>query len=195
MTDNTQALKARWPSLRDPLDEAAVEEDNLRSVVADPLADDPLADDVSTPNASGASGQAAEPTVMVMAEAPPPLLTVADAQRALTESHVRMAQATDAQRAARGNMALALEKFQRATMQTCTAEQLVRQHLESENQLRADRAAGKIPPHGGQRRLGSQIDSFAYYTRATGRSAGGGRAFGRRAYPARMRGQTIPAKG
>jgi hypothetical protein len=112
-------------------------------------------------------------------DALPPPLSVLEAQRRLVEVQLRCARATDRQRKARGNVALALAAFQKATMQTQTQEQLIRQHIESENQLRADRVAGKIPQRGGQRRLGSAIDAFAYYTRATGRSAGGGAAFRR----------------
>jgi len=120
-----------------------------------------------------------------------PVISVIEAQRLVAESHLRMARATDAQRTARGKVALALERFQRATMQTQDFSSLVREHIQSENQLRADRAAGKIPARH-QRRLGSAIDSFAYHTRASGRGAGGGRSFGRGAYPASMRGRVIP---
>jgi len=106
-------------------------------------------------------------------------LSVTDAQRAVHESHLRNARATDQQRECRGRVAFALAAFQRATMQTTTFEQLAREHINSENQLRADRAAGKIPQRGGQRRLGSAVDAFAYHTRNSGRGAGGGAAFRR----------------
>jgi hypothetical protein len=162
----------------------------------DPLADDarPTADQVEAPapeslqnfGALHANGNAPAKAT------PRSVLSVNEAQRALTESHVRMARATDAQRTARGNVALALEKFQRATMQTCTPDQLIKRHLASEAQLRVDRAAGKVAPRGGQRRLGSAIDAYAFYTKASGRGAGGGRAFGRKAFPASMRGRVIP---
>jgi hypothetical protein len=146
--------------------------------------------EIPTPHSSNPAPAAAE----FRNGAPPPILSIADAQRNLIGTQLRVQRATDGQREARGRVALALEKFQRATMQTCTPEQLVRQHIESENQLRADRAAGKIPPRGAQRRLGSEVDRFAFYTRANGRGAGGGRAFARGAAPASLRGRTIVPK-
>jgi hypothetical protein len=110
-----------------------------------------------------------------------------EAQRRLVEVQLRCARATDRQRKARGNVALALEKFRRVAMIAQSPSDLIRQHIENENQLRADRAAGKIARRGGQRRLGSAIDSFAYHTRAMGRGAGGGGAFRRGARPASAR--------
>jgi hypothetical protein len=130
-------------------------------------------------NPARVSFRASDQAAGLMASAPSPTLSVIEAQRRVMDSQMRSARAADAQRAARGNVALALEKFQRATMQTQTPEQLIRQHLESEAQLRADRAAGKIAPRGGQRRLGSAIDAYAFYTKASGRGAGGGAAFRR----------------
>ena len=127
----------------------------LAASVSDGQPDDPLADvpDGSSPPTHGRPS------------APRPV-SVADARCALVNSQMRCARATDRQREARGNVAVALERFQRATMQTVTQEQLVRQHIESENRLRADRVAGKIAPRGGQRRLGSAIDAYAFYTKA-----------------------------
>jgi len=215
MSDNRKPFWQRpLPPIRrpgDPLADAEMSQSITLSEDIDPLAEplaipssngtvdidpDPLAEtsasdvihplpDAATPvNLPGAVAKAA---AEASGDALPPPLSVVEAQRRLVDSQMRCARATDRQRKARGNVALALEKFQRATMQTCTPEQLVRQHIESENQLRADRAAGKIAPRGGQRRLGSAIDSFAYHTRAMGRGAGGGGAFRRGAKPASAR--------
>lgn len=189
--DNLKELQAHWPSLRD----AESVEPKAASSVSDgqpdaPRADGPapeLLENFDAPYANGATPPRIDPAEMT----PKPEISFADAQRLLAESQVRCAQATERQLVARSKVATALAAFQKATMQTMTFEQLARQHIESENQLRADRAAGKIAPRGGQRRLGSAVDSFAYHTRATGRSAGGGRAFSRKAYPASMRGRVI----
>lgn len=132
-------------------------------------------------------------SLVMKAPSPSPTLSVAAAQQALIESQLRVQEATDWQRHWRGMVAVALEKFQRTTMQTTTPEQLIRQHLESENEQRRLRAEGKLPPRP-ERRLGSAVDAFAYYTRASGRSAGGGRAFNRGAFRPAMRGQVIPPK-
>lgn len=141
---------------------------------ADPLADiDPLAEPLANASVSLPDAVAT--------------LSVAELQQQRVESMMRCQRATDAQRECRGRVALALQQFQRATMQTQTQEQMIRQHIESENKLRADRAAGKISPRGGQRRLGSAIDTTAYYSRNAGRGAGGGNAFRRGASPASRR--------
>jgi hypothetical protein len=144
---------------------------------ADPLADAPAPETLQNFDAPHSNGTAPLPNPP--AKATPRPVSVADAQRALVASQLRNVKATDAQREARGKVALALEKFQRATMQTQTQEQLIRQHIASENEQRRLRAEGKIAPRGGQRRLGSAIDSYAFHTRNSGRGAGGGRAFSR----------------
>jgi hypothetical protein len=194
--DNMDALKARWPSLRDPLDDtdplAEPQAQTGITVASDPLAELPpeavaMVDDEAAP-ADEPRGTSSSPQARLVT-----ILSVNDAQRALSESHLRSRQATARQRECRGKVALALAAFQRATGQTQTFEQLAREHLKSETQLRADRAAGKIPTRRPQR-LGSAVDSFAYHTRASGRGAGGGRAFGRGAYPKSMRGAVVPAK-
>jgi hypothetical protein len=193
----------------DPLEDAAPVTDGL-PVDTDPLAEPetamadgaaPADDDsegiVSSPQAhpvpfdtSHANGDASPPVDTVKA-APRPVLSVVEAQRRLVEVQLRCACATDRQREMRGKLGLALEKFQRATLQTQTPEQLLRQHLESEARLREDRKAGRVAPRP-QRRLGSAIDAFAFHTKDSGRGAGGGRAFGRGAYPKAMRGRVIP---
>lgn len=142
-----------------------------------------------TPFTPSASQEAAEPDVMT---APPPTLSVNDARAHLEEAQAATRIATDRQRDCRSRLAFALAEFQRATMQTSTFEELARQHIASENEQRRLRVEGKLPPRGGQRRLGSAVDSFAYHTRNMGRTAGGGRAFARKAFPASMRGRTIP---
>jgi hypothetical protein len=162
----------------------------------DPLADDPLAEtpasDVIHPLPDAASpvnlpGAVAKAAAEASGDALPPPLSVVEAQRRLVDSQMRCARATEAQGLCRGEVALALAAFQRVAMVVQTQSDLIRQHIESENQLRADRAAGKIAPRGGQRRLGSAIDSFAYHTRAMGRGAGGGAAFRRGARPGSAR--------
>ena len=188
--DDNHNTEPFWRRPLPPIQHPAVE--------TDPLADLPPETVVTVDEAApaddprGISPQAHLADTPANGAAPSRPVSVADAQRALVDSQMRSARATDAQREARGNVALALERFQRATMQTQTPEQLVRAHIESENQLRADRVAGKIPQRGGQRRLGSAVDAFAFHTRASGRGAGGGRAFGRRAFPASMQGRVVP---
>lgn len=120
-------------------------------------------------------------------DAPKAALSVVAAHHQLAEAQMRCARATDRQREARGNVAVALEKFQRATMVTQNFEQLIRQHIDSENKLRADRVAGNLPQRGAQRRLGSAVDAYAFHTRNHGRGAGGGNAFRRGAHPAARR--------
>lgn len=165
------------PGRDDPLEDAASVTDGQPIVETDPLADDPLEN--STLVASPASDQTAAVTASGDTMLPPSPLSVVEAQRRLVEAQLRCARATDRQRQARGNVALALEKFQRATMQTQTPEQLMREHIASENEQRRLRVEGKLPSRGGQRRLGSAIDATAYYSRNAGRGAGGGNAFRR----------------
>jgi hypothetical protein len=175
----------------DPLaDDTVAENSAPETVDADPLADAPAPESLKNFDAPHANGAARLPNPP--ANSAPRPVSVTEAQRVLVDSQMRCARATDRQREARGNLGFALERFQRATMQTQTQEQLIRQHIENENQLRADRVAGKIPQRGGERRLGSAVDSFAYHTRATGRGAGGARAFARKAFPPSMRGRVIP---
>ena len=195
------------------LNESSVS-DGRPPVDTDPLADDPLAEpetvadgaapadddpvtqgDLSSPQARpvtladapvslpGVVAKAAEPEVTLPASP----LSVVEAQRRLVASQLRCARATEAQGMCRGKVALALAAFQRVAMVVQTPSDLVRQHIESENEQRRLRAEGKLPPRGGQRRLGSAIDSFAFHTRAAGRGAGGGNAFRRGAAPAARR--------
>jgi hypothetical protein len=125
------------------------------------ITDDPLADDAAAPRAE---------------------ISVASAQARLVESQMRVARAIEQQQQCRGFVATALAAFQKATSQTTNFEQLAREHIAASNQERADRVAGKIPQRGGQRRLGSAVDAFAYHTRNQGRGAGGGEAFRRGAH-------------
>ena len=118
---------------------------------------------------------------------------VVEGHRVQSDCQQRLQQATIRQRDCRARVARSLQRWQNATMQTITQEQLVRAHLASETQLRKDRAEGRSPQRA-QPRLGSRIDEFAYYTRAHGRGTGGGRAFGRGAYGPSMRGRTILPK-
>ena len=120
---------------------------------------------------------------------------VIEGHRVQTDCYQRLQQATIRQRECRARVALMLSRWQQATMQTISREQLVRQHLAHEAQLRKDRAEGRAPQRT-QPRLGSKIDEHAFYTRAHGQGAGGGRAYGRGAFLPAMRGRTIapPAK-
>ncbi len=115
---------------------------------------------------------------------------VIEGHRVQTDCYQRLQAATNRQRECRARVALMLSRWQNATMQTISREQLVRQHLANETQLRKDRAEGRAPQQV-QPRLGSAIDAFAYHTRHMGRGAGGGRSFGRGAYGPAMRGRTI----
>lgn len=152
-----------------------------------PTLDDPLAD-VSTPlHPSPASDEVARPSDGAAAS---PTSTVADCQRNLVASQLRCQRATDQQRECRGRVAVALAAFQRATSATVTQEQLIREHLKSEQARRKERieSGGPQVP---TRRLGSTVDAVAFYSRNAGRSAGGGNAFRRGAAPDYKRGQTI----
>jgi hypothetical protein len=169
MGDNVKELQTRWPSLRDPLaEETTVDTDPLAELPPETVA---VADEAAP--ADEWRGTSSSPQAR--------LVSVTEASNLVSESQLRCQLATDRQRECRGRVALALEKFQRATMQTCTPEQLVRQHIASSNQERADRVAGKAPVRP-QRRLGSAVDSFAFHTRNSGRGAGGGAAFRRGAH-------------
>lgn len=198
MTQDTRPFWQRplppIPGRDDPLEDFP----SSNGTDTDPLADDPLAEP-ETVMADGAAPADDDPVtkgdqsspqarpVTTQIEPPRPVLSIVEAQRRLVEVQMRCARATDRQRKARGNVALALEKFQRATMQTQTQSDLIRQHIESENEQRRLRAEGKLPQRGGHRRLGSEIDRFAFATRAMGRGAGGGGAFRRGARPASAR--------
>lgn len=145
---------------------------------------------ISTPVRSvPASDQAAESAVL---SAPPPTISVAECAMAVQEAQIAYRLATDRQRDCRGRVAQALDGWQRSMRMTCTPEQLRREYLASEQEQRRLRVEGRDGPRNAQRRLGSAVDSFAYHTRHSGRGAGGGRAFGRGAYPASMRGRIIP---
>lgn len=110
----------------------------------------------------------------------------------------RVAAAQDRRRVCNSRVNVAQGRWQDATRQTISQEQLVRSHLASEIELQKDRAEGRVPgravPH-----LGSAIDAFAYYTKAHGRGTGGGRSFARPSargvqgsFGPHMRGYTIP---
>jgi hypothetical protein len=118
---------------------------------------------------------------------------VIEGHRVQADCQQRLQQAATRQRECRHRVAMRLQRWQSATMQTISQEQLIRQHLAHENQLRKDRAEGRGPERA-QPRLGSKVDEFAYYTRAHGRGTGGGRAFGRGAYGPSMRGRSILPK-
>jgi hypothetical protein len=103
-----------------------------------------------------------EPEGMTEAEVIPLPLSVAAAQRRLIESQVRLRTAIDRQRECRGRIGIAIQKWQQAIGAIVTAEDNVRQHLASEAQKRADRAAGRIPARSGRARPGpSVIDQIA----------------------------------
>ena len=118
---------------------------------------------------------------------------VIEGHRVQSDCQQRLQQATNRQRECRHRVAMSLQRWQNATMQTITQEQLVRQHLAHETQLRKNRVEGRGPERATPR-LGSKVDEFAFYTRAHGRGTGGGRAFGRGAYGPAMRGRTILPK-
>lgn len=125
-------------------------------------------------------------------------LTVKEAQAALAESHLTLEHANQRLREANASVATCLSRWQQATRQVVTPEQLKREYLASEQAERAARVAnggvrpGSLPP-----RLGSAVDAVAYHGRNAGRTAGGGRAFARGGYPPSARGQINrnPARG
>lgn len=211
MTQDTRPFWQRpLPPIRRPGDDPLVEREDQDPLAipssngtVDPLADDPLAE---TPASEVVIRPVSDAAVPPFSPAVPPTnsngaapadgrgdlpspqaRSVASLQRELVASQLRCARATEAQGLCRGKVALALATFQRVAMVAQSPSDLIRQHIENENQLRADRVAGKIPQRGGQRRLGSAIDSFAYHTRAMGRGAGGGGAFRCGAKPASAR--------
>jgi len=141
----------------------------MSELLDDPLADAPVTGSVETTEPGDqVNGKPAAPT------------TVPQADQALANARIELRAAYDRQRDCRGRVQLALARWMRATVRTPTQEELTREYLRGEIQLRADRASGKIPPRPQQqRRLGSAIDSFAFHTKNHGRSAGGGRAFAR----------------
>jgi len=182
----------------DPLaDDPLAEPETVMADGAAPADDDPVVQgDLSSPQARpvtladapvilpGVVAKAAEPEVTLPASPP---LSVEAAQRRLVDSQMRCARATEAQGLCRGKVALALERFQRVAMVVQTQSDLAREFIASENEQRRLRAEGKLPQRGGHRRLGSEIDRFAFATRAMGRGAGGGSAFRRGAAPAARR--------
>jgi hypothetical protein len=101
------------------------------------------------------------------------------ARQAHVDCQIRLQAAADRRPTVNGNLAIALQRWQNATAQTITQEQLVRAHLAGETQHRADVAAGRVPERAQPRIANSKIDQFAYYTKQHGRGTGGGRAFGR----------------
>ena len=97
-----------------PADDDPVTQGDQSSPQARPVENStPVAFPVSDTAAAEASGDAL-----------PPPLSVVEAQRRLVDSQLRCARATERQRKARGNVALALAAFQRATMQTCKHKQI-----------------------------------------------------------------------
>lgn len=133
---------------------------------------------------------------------PGPVVTsLNDARLVYSEAQRRLKAAHDRQHDCRVRVTQTLRNWQIASMTMVTTEQLLRQHLASETQLRKDRAEGRAPPRVQPRRLGSAIDSFAFHTKNMGRSAGGGRAFARPSaqgvqgsFPPSMRGRTLAPK-
>jgi hypothetical protein len=203
MTQDTRPFWQRpLPPIRRPGDDPLVEREDQDPLAIpssngtvdidpDPLAETSASDvihplpDAATPvNLPGAVAKAA---AEASGDALPPPLSVVEAQRAVVDSQMRCVRATEAQGLCRGKVALALAAFQRVAMVAQSPSDLIRQHIESELEQRRLRAEGKLPPRGGHRRLGSEIDRFAFATRAMGRGAGGGSAFRRGAAPAARR--------
>jgi hypothetical protein len=163
------------------------------SELDDPLADAPVTGSVET----------TEPTDQVNGTPlePVPTLTVPAANQNLTNARLELRCAYDLQRELRGRVQLALAQWMRATVRTPTQEELTRAYLASETEQRRLVAAGLVPPRPQeQRRLGSAVDRFAYYTKSHGRSAGGGRAFarplveGQRVFGPAFHGRDLPPK-
>jgi hypothetical protein len=164
------------------------------SELDDPLADAPVTGSVET----------TEPTDQVNGTPlePVPTLTVPAANQNLTNARLELRCAYDLQRLYRGRVQQALAQWMRATVRTPTQEEVTRAYLAGEVEQRRLRAEGKLPSSSPQeqRRLGSAIDRFAYYTKSHGRSAGGGRAFarplveGQRVFGPAFHGRDLPPK-
>jgi hypothetical protein len=107
-----------------------------------------------------------------------PMLTVADAQRAVVMSQVRLRTVTDRQQEARGRVGAALQRWTAAIGAVITPEENARQYIASSIEQRALRTSGVLPPRRG-RIMRSVIDATAQaYNSGSGRS-GGGNAFRR----------------
>jgi len=78
--------------------------------------------------------------------------------------------------AARNRLQVAIEKFRHEDPTTLTPDQLIRQHLASEQQLRAAKARGEIEPpplpH-----FASEIDRQAYFSKSGSADVGYGRKY------------------
>jgi hypothetical protein len=120
----------------------------------------------------------AEPVEQVApdAEQPQPAtaLTVTDARRAVTEAQIRLRSAVDRQAQCRQRLARAIGKWSAAIGNVVTDADLRRQHLAHEAQLRADRAAGLVPPRGSGRTLVSRVDQIAAGTAGASHGRGPG---------------------
>ncbi len=125
--------------------------------------DDPLADE-----------EVVEADLSPLMQAPP--LTVPQANQNLTDIRIELRAAYDLQRLLRQRVQQTLAAWMRATVRTPTADELLRQHIQNEQRNRAEGIRPRPPE---QRRLGSKIDQFAYYTKNHGRTTGGGRSFAR----------------
>jgi len=110
------------------------------------------------------------------AEQPQPAtaLTVTDARRAVTEAQIRLRSAVDRQAQCRQRLARAIGKWSAAIGNVVTDADLRRQHLAHEAQLRADRAAGLVPPRGSGRTLVSRVDQIAAGTAGASHGRGPG---------------------
>ncbi len=95
------------------------------------------------------------------------------------DCQIRLQRAADQRPVANRRVGLAAQAWLNATQATITREELTRQFLAGETQLRKDRAEGRVPEPATPRIANSKIDQFAFYTKAHGRGTGGGRAFGR----------------
>jgi len=129
----------------------------------------------AAPSRPSGDGTAAQPKPL-----PSVIPDVPTAQRWHGEAMLRYRQAVDRQRVATGRRNLALRDWQVATAQTITPEQLIRQHINAETQMRHDVKAGLVSPYKTPDQPGpSAIDEFAFATRKQGRRPGGGGSFRR----------------
>lgn len=102
-----------------------------------------------------------------------------DRQEKVSESTVRMRLADERVRECRGRVAECITRWQ--TIHAGNFEGLIREHIANENRLRAERVASgqsRVTGHPGP----SEIDRFAFYTKQSGRRAGGGGSFRRGGY-------------
>ena len=114
------------------------------------------------------------------------------ADQNIANARVAVTVAANAERVARDKLATALGVFQ-SGFAPITPQELRRQHVQEQQEIRRKIAAGEMPPprHAGIGK--SAVDRAAFYQRG-GNPAGGGRAYARGAAPAAAYGRVVAPK-